>query len=437
MNFGWGSGGLRLTLGAGGAIAAAVIGYMAFVAMQGGESAEPEVAQIAAPQDPAADATQPETDTVTTEAGDASDTGDTGDAGDAPAGTDVETGVTADEPAPDAAPEGDAVPVLAPTFDTVRIEADGAALVAGRATPGALVAIFLGADRIADVTVDGSGAFVAFVDIPPSEEARVLSLVEDPDGAAVVSDQTVIVAPIAAPVIASAEIETVAPASEPEPETATQTTEAAAEPASAADPAPEPEPEPQAEPEPTAPPLLLSDAEGVRVLQPAGTDQAPDVMSSVALDAITYDPAGEVTLSGRGSSEGFVQIYLDNTPISASRIAPDGNWRSALPSIDTGVYTLRVDEMDAEGAVVSRIETPFKREEPEAVAAAMADEVEQDGFQAAVKVVQPGNTLWAIATERYGSGVMYVQVFEANKDRIRNPDLIYPGQVFVLPAADQ
>jgi nucleoid-associated protein YgaU len=47
--------------------------------------------------------------------------------------------------------------------------------------------------------------------------------------------------------------------------------------------------------------------------------------------------------------------------------------------------------------------------------------------------VQPGSTLWAIATERYGEGIRYVQVFEANRDKIRDPDLIYPGQVFELP----
>ncbi|WP_394971508.1 LysM peptidoglycan-binding domain-containing protein [Cypionkella sp.] len=29
--------------------------------------------------------------------------------------------------------------------------------------------------------------------------------------------------------------------------------------------------------------------------------------------------------------------------------------------------------------------------------------------------------------------MMYVQVFNANKDRIKNPDLIYPGQVFTIP----
>ena len=47
--------------------------------------------------------------------------------------------------------------------------------------------------------------------------------------------------------------------------------------------------------------------------------------------------------------------------------------------------------------------------------------------------VQKGDTLWAISRESYGEGVLYVRVFEANRDRIRNPDLIYPGQVFTIP----
>ena len=49
--------------------------------------------------------------------------------------------------------------------------------------------------------------------------------------------------------------------------------------------------------------------------------------------------------------------------------------------------------------------------------------------------VQPGFTLWGIAKQELGEGVMYVQVFNANKDQIKNPDLIYPGQVFTLPSA--
>jgi nucleoid-associated protein YgaU len=48
--------------------------------------------------------------------------------------------------------------------------------------------------------------------------------------------------------------------------------------------------------------------------------------------------------------------------------------------------------------------------------------------------VQPGFTLWAIAEANFGDGVRYVQVFEANRDKIRDPNLIYPGQVFTVPA---
>ena len=47
--------------------------------------------------------------------------------------------------------------------------------------------------------------------------------------------------------------------------------------------------------------------------------------------------------------------------------------------------------------------------------------------------VQPGHTLWAIARERYGAGLLSVRLFEANASQIRDPDLIYPGQVFDLP----
>jgi nucleoid-associated protein YgaU len=47
--------------------------------------------------------------------------------------------------------------------------------------------------------------------------------------------------------------------------------------------------------------------------------------------------------------------------------------------------------------------------------------------------VQPGATLWAIAEERYGNGVFYLKVFEANRAAIDDPDLIYPGQVFTIP----
>lgn len=50
-----------------------------------------------------------------------------------------------------------------------------------------------------------------------------------------------------------------------------------------------------------------------------------------------------------------------------------------------------------------------------------------------VHVVQPGDTLWAIAKKYYGNGAQYTKIYNANRDKIKNPNLIYPGQKLVIP----
>jgi hypothetical protein len=376
-------------------------------------------------------------------------------------------------PASDAAPAADtaSVPTTAaadaPTFDTVRIEADGTALIAGHSLPGAVIQILLGNEVVAETVADGGGNFVAFLNVPPGSEPRVLSLVARVGEAEIASAQTIIVAPVDEPVVVAAaepaQVET-APAVEPaatpvttetaqpassEPTTAeaaavetapTQTTpETAAVEAAATEAAPETAAEPAQTPEApaaeTAPPVLLADESGVKVIQ-SGGQADPEVAEAVALDTITYDSDGNVVLAGRAQANDSVQIYLDNTSIASASVSPEGDWQTTLPEVESGVYTLRVDEVSQDGQVVSRIETPFKREEAEKVAEVLQEETANPDFQVAMRTVQPGNTLWAIARERYGKGIMYVLVFEANRDRIRNPDLIYPGQVFVLPTTE-
>ena len=262
---------------------------------------------------------------------------------------------------------------------------------------------------------------------------------------------------------------------------------------------------------PAAPQLFIADKDGVRPLQPAPAPLAPGprVTTNVTVDTISYDSVGDVQISGRGSSDAFVRLYLDNAPIEGATITPSGDWRMTLPNVDTGIYTLRVDELDPEGGVLSRFETPFKRESPDVLArmaivtdpnptvpvtprtpvtpqtpvapglgnpnvpvvpstlaepdarpervataaqqprvpsadgsvtstvSALAQAPGEDGTpippRVAAVTVQPGFTLWRIASEQFGKGVLYVQIYEANKDQIRNPDLIYPGQVFAIP----
>jgi nucleoid-associated protein YgaU len=90
-------------------------------------------------------------------------------------------------------------------------------------------------------------------------------------------------------------------------------------------------------------------------------------------------------------------------------------------AVEPGLHTLRVDQIGSDGAVISRVETPFERAGPLTLAA---------GQQF---VVQPGNSLWRIARRAYGEGLRYSVIYQANQSQIRDPDLIYPGQIFTIP----
>lgn len=359
--------------------------------------------------------------------------------------------------------EGAPVAPVPPSFDLVRVEKDGSALVAGAAAPGSTLSLQITGAEIAAVPADGQGNFVAMFNLAPSPAPRVLSLVMTlADGTEVRSDASVVIAPTVAPVAVAA--------AEAAPEAAAEvaveaTAEATAEVASA-----EPAAEVVAD---VAPAALLVTEEGAKVLQRAESLPA-DLVANVTIDAITYTAEGAVQLAGRGTAERSVRLYLDNAQLAEVAIGATGDWAVTLPEVAPGVYTLRADQLDAAGQVTSRFETPFKRETVEALAAASAvteaaaepagdvaalaedpaaadASVTETAAETAVAgtavadapaaapssvTVQPGFTLWRIATETLGEGVLYVQVFEANKDQIRDPDLIYPGQVFTIPAAE-
>lgn len=210
----------------------------------------------------------------------------------------------------------------------------------------------------------------------------------------------------------------------------------------------------QAEPIQTEQPtVFVADTTGVKVIQSAQEIAAEQVV----LDAITYNDQGGVILSGRGAAGARTNLYLDNALVLETQADEKGYWNIDGTGIAPGVYTLRIDQLDASGKVSSRFETPFKREDRDTLIAATQsttqsqstetpqanDTVADDQKEATTNgrdieaiTVQPGNTLWGISRKRYGQGMLYVRVFEANRDKIRDPHWIYPGQVFVLPAED-
>ena len=392
-----------------------------------------------------------------------------------------------------------------PQIETIRIEADGAVLIAGLVGPNQAVDVLVNDVALLTLYADGSGNFAGFFDLPYSSELRVIRLRVGTAEPYVFSDQDVLVLPtqIAAPlpeasetsdeaeiVLAeNAEATSEATASDQSQANETsqgldasglsaksssavsvagdedsdnqsasegETTESARADlespkvptpadAAAAKAAETPKiadskPEETASAQPpseapvksladaTVPPkVLIADKDGVRVVQ---SDDNLD-QDAIALDAISYDEDGQVMLSGRSNPMAYLRIYLDNAPVLLVRPDDEGNWKTLLSNVDPGVYTLRIDQVNAAGKVISRLETPFKKESPQKLLTHLQDTKTEARIN--VVTVQPGYTLWAIARKRYGRGILYVRVFEANRDKIRDPDLIYPGQVFDLP----
>ena len=267
---------------------------------------------------------------------------------------------------------------IAPSFDLVRVAPDGNTVIAGRAAPGANVQIFSGNVPIGEATASPRGEFVAFLSDPAS--APPVSQIEglSETAALVVSQEDIIILPR-------------------QPDT------------------------------PDAAPIVLRRTpDEVQVLQPAG----PAIPSNISLDLVSYSPSGAVKLAGRGQPGNVARIYANGVLAGEALIAAGGNWGLEISDLAEGRYVLRVDEITPSGQVASRTESPFQREFPAA---------EQPGtfLQGARVIVQPGNTLWLMATEAYGDGDAYTQIFSANKDAIRDPDLIYPGQIFSIPRVEE
>lgn len=263
----------------------------------------------------------------------------------------------------------------APSFDVVRIDPQGSMVMAGRALPGATVVILDGDKEIGRVTADGRGEWVYIPDAAVPPGTRQFSLRSTDKSGKEIFSRNVVVMSV---------------------------------------------------PERDGEILIVEqsrDGGRSRVLQgpnaPAGAD-------ALVIETVDYDSLGKFTLSGKADPSSTVQVYLDNKFVGRTTADEDGFWQIEPEGAATaGKHVLRADQIGANNNVMARVEVPFTLD-PSQLSMAPGE----------ITVIK-GNSLWRIARRVYGQGVAYTLIYEANKGQIKNPDLIYPGQVFSLPAKER
>jgi nucleoid-associated protein YgaU len=88
-----------------------------------------------------------------------------------------------------------------------------------------------------------------------------------------------------------------------------------------------------------------------------------------------------------------------------------------------------------EPAVAAQAEPEIEQKSTDSAAATVANEAQSTEPKKGRIIIQPGNNLWKLSRVIYGKGMSYTVIYEANKGQIRDPDLIYPGQIFATPNA--
>lgn len=326
-----------------------------------------------------------------------------------------------------------------PVFDILRLESDGSLVVAGKAAPNSMVDVIsktrvLGSSKAGEsgdfaivldqalkagdyqlvlrATAEGNvvatSRQTAILSVPETSDGQVLALVEEAGQAS-----RLITTPQAGALEATTQPAVIAPDNS------------------------------QGISAPTSVPATGS------AVSPVVDEKAK---LSVAVEAVEID--GQ-TIFVAGSAHGghSVQISANEILLGRAQVTPAGRFLvQTQQPLPVGDYIIRADLLDQAGKVLTTARVPFRREAgenisavaPKAVEALVqpnsqsADVVADDGKQPLEKaegsvIIRKGDNLWTISKRTYGDGMRYTTIYLANSDQIKNPDLIWPGQIFVMP----
>lgn len=335
--------------------------------------------------------------------------------------------------------------VTVPVFDVLRLEGNGSLVIAGKAAPNSVVDVISKTRVLGSAKAGENGDFAIILDeaLKSGDYQLVLRATAE-DNSVATSQQTAILSVPATPdgqVLALVEEPGQASRMITTPQVsggnAAQTPENKDVPAAAHG-------------NDAAVTLLPSQAVQGGLAEGNSRDAV-----SIAVEAVEIE-GRSVFVAGHARGGQTVNVSANETLLGTAVITPEGRYLvQTQQPFAVGDYIIRADLMDKGGKILATARVPFRREAGEniaAVAPAIAAQSAPNAGQAAQEsqpagetqaqplekaegsvIIRKGDNLWTISKRTYGSGTRYTTIYLANTDQIKNPDLIWPGQVFVMP----
>ncbi len=258
------------------------------------------------------------------------------------------------------------------TFDIVRISKTGDIVMAGKSEPNETIELLDGEKIIAEVFSDENGEWIWVSEIPFKNGIKKFKLqYKNNLNASSISDQTVIVLVDNKP----NNIPKVARVSN-------------------------------------------SDVENIDMLNLEKIDDA------ITLDFLSYSPSGLIILSGRTISNTEIEIFKSAEPLGKTKSNENGAWKFIIKRNDYSNEEISIKtKINGEILMLTYDQAEIQKRFQKTNFEFYDDRI----------IVQKGNSLWRIARKTLGGGVFYTEIYNNNLTKIKNPNLIYPGQVFNIP----
>jgi len=192
---------------------------------------------------------------------------------------------------------------------------------------------------------------------------------------------------------------------------------------------------------------------------PAAPQNVQRASTSPFIEAVEID-GREVFVAGQAEAGKRVRVYANEVLLGQATVDTNGRFLIETErDLPVGDYIVRADVLGKDGVTVAaRAAVPFARPAGESMtsvapaptaapasegAAVQSTAAQDTEMGAALErsdgavIIRKGDTLWHISRRVYGRGIRYTTIYQANKDQIRNPNRIYPGQTFALPGQSE